>query len=94
MRNFFLYPHIQQRRSLTLVLFTGSIQFTAKQLNRQAARAGKDETAEKNKLKKVRPHNLLPLPPLATSTHITPSYPGNPAKPPRHRQNLRPKRHP
>ena len=28
-------------------------QFTAKQLNRQAAKAGKDETAEKNKLKKV-----------------------------------------
>jgi charged multivesicular body protein 1 len=30
-----------------------STQFTAKQLNRQAAKAGKDETAEKNKLKKV-----------------------------------------
>jgi len=30
-------------------------QFTAKQLNRQAAKAGKDETAEKNKLKKVKP---------------------------------------
>ena len=30
------------------------VQFTAKQLNRQAAKAGKDETAEKNKLKKVR----------------------------------------
>ncbi|KAH0543688.1 Vacuolar-sorting protein SNF7 [Glutinoglossum americanum] len=28
-------------------------QFTAKQLNRQAAKAGKDETAEKNKLKKA-----------------------------------------
>jgi len=30
-------------------------QFTAKQLNRQAAKAGKDETAEKAKLKKVAP---------------------------------------
>lgn len=32
---------------------TSNLQFTAKQLNRQAAKAGKDETAEKNKLKKV-----------------------------------------
>ncbi|MCJ1432743.1 Vacuolar-sorting protein SNF7 [Xylographa pallens] len=30
-----------------------NLKFTAKQLNRQAAKAGKDETAEKNKLKKV-----------------------------------------
>ena len=30
-----------------------TLQFTAKQLNRQAAKAGKDETAEKAKLKKV-----------------------------------------
>lgn len=29
------------------------IQFTAKQLNRQAVKAGKDETAEKNQLKKA-----------------------------------------
>jgi hypothetical protein len=29
-------------------------QFTAKQLNRQAAKAGKDEQAERAKLKKVR----------------------------------------
>lgn len=46
-------------------------QFTAKQLNRQAAKAGKDEVTEKNKLKKVRclhypalsppPRLLLPL---------------------------------
>jgi charged multivesicular body protein 1 len=28
-------------------------QFTAKQLNRQAAKAGKDETSEKSKLEKV-----------------------------------------
>jgi hypothetical protein len=28
-------------------------QFTAKQLNRQAVKAGKDEQTEKNKLKKV-----------------------------------------
>jgi len=28
-------------------------QFTAKQLNRQAAKAGKDEVTEKEKLKKV-----------------------------------------
>lgn len=31
-----------------------STQFTAKQLNRQAAKAGKDEQAERNKLKKAR----------------------------------------
>lgn len=30
-----------------------SSQFTAKQLNRQAAKAGKDEQAEKSKLEKV-----------------------------------------
>lgn len=30
-----------------------NLKFTAKQLNRQAQKAGKDETAEKNKLKKV-----------------------------------------
>lgn len=30
-----------------------NLKFTAKQLNRQAAKAGKDETAEKNKLKKA-----------------------------------------
>lgn len=36
-------------------------QFTAKQLNRQAAKAGKDETAEKNKLKKVRVSHSLTL---------------------------------
>lgn len=30
-------------------------QFTAKQLNRQAAKAGKDEQTERGKLKKVRP---------------------------------------
>jgi len=35
-------------RSLTILR-----QFTAKQLNRQAAKAGKDETTEKGKLKKV-----------------------------------------
>lgn len=35
-----------------------NLKFTAKQLNRQAAKAGKDETAEKNKLKKV--YILLP----------------------------------
>jgi hypothetical protein len=34
--------------------FFFSPQFTAKQLNRQAAKATKDETTEKNKLKKVR----------------------------------------
>ena len=33
-------------------------QFTTKQLNRQAAKAGKDEKTEKDKLKKV-----FPLPP-------------------------------
>ena len=37
-------------------------QFTAKQLNRQAAKASKDETAEKNKLKKVRPQPPPALP--------------------------------
>lgn len=31
-----------------------NLKFTAKQLNRQAAKATKDETAEKAKLKKVR----------------------------------------
>lgn len=30
------------------------VQFTTKQLNRQAAKAGKDEKTEKDKLKKVR----------------------------------------
>ena len=30
------------------------MQFTAKQLNRQAAKAGKDEQTERAKLKKVR----------------------------------------
>lgn len=30
-----------------------NLKFTAKQLNRQAQKAGKDETAEKAKLKKV-----------------------------------------
>ena len=30
-----------------------NLKFTAKQLNRQAQKAGKDETAEKTKLKKV-----------------------------------------
>ena len=30
-----------------------NLKFTAKQLNRQALKAGKDETAEKNKLKKA-----------------------------------------
>ncbi|KAI9869886.1 MAG: Vacuolar-sorting protein SNF7, partial [Pleopsidium flavum] len=30
-----------------------NLKFTAKQLNRQSAKAGKDETAEKNKLKKA-----------------------------------------
>ncbi len=44
-------------------------QFTAKQLNRQAAKAGKDETAEKNKLKKVRPP-IPPSPPLPKNLHI------------------------
>jgi len=33
-------------------------QFTAKQLNRQAAKAGKDELTEKEKLKKVLYHLL------------------------------------
>jgi len=31
-----------------------NLKFTAKQLNRQAAKAGKDEQTEKAKLKKVR----------------------------------------
>ena len=31
-----------------------NLKFTAKQLNRQAQKAGKDEVAEKAKLKKVR----------------------------------------
>jgi len=35
---------------------TYATQFTAKQLNRQAAKAGKDETNEKAKLKKVQLH--------------------------------------
>jgi charged multivesicular body protein 1 len=34
--------------------------FTAKQLNRQAAKAGKDEQAERAKLKKVRLHSSHP----------------------------------
>ncbi|KAI9861968.1 MAG: Vacuolar-sorting protein SNF7 [Trichoglossum hirsutum] len=34
-----------------------NLKFTAKQLNRQAAKAGKDETAEKNKLKKALQQN-------------------------------------
>ncbi len=52
-------------------------QFTAKQLNRQAAKAGKDETAEKNKLKKVphppTPPSPYPLTPSRQSNKTTPT---------------------
>ena len=37
-----------------------NLKFTAKQLNRQAQKAGKDETVEKGKLKKVRMTVFLP----------------------------------
>lgn len=45
-------------------------QFTAKQLSRQAAKAGKDETAEKNKLKKVR---SIPFPPQHSAINPNPN---------------------
>lgn len=38
-----------------------SSQFTAKQLNRQAAKASKDEKTEKDKLKKVRFNPSVPV---------------------------------
>jgi hypothetical protein len=44
----------QPRQAPYLGLQADKYQFTAKQLNRQAAKAGKDETTEKAKLKKVR----------------------------------------
>lgn len=69
-------------------------QFTAKQLNRQAAKAGKDEQTEKGKLKKV----LKPSPDLPFrrwSRELTsPSIIGDPTRPWRHREGLRPKQHP
>ena len=58
------------------MLLTCHTQFTAKQLNRQAAKAGKDEITEKNKLKKVRcPHYpALPfLPPLPQLPILVPN---------------------
>lgn len=42
------WNHLEER------VLTICIQFTAKQLNRQAAKASKDEKTEKDKLKKVR----------------------------------------
>src|SRR4051812_36070662 len=56
-----------------------SPQFTAKQLNRQAAKAGKDEQTEKGKLKKV--HRILcPIPPTWPSApaDTTKGYPARP----------------
>ncbi|KAK5020626.1 hypothetical protein LTR16_001054 [Cryomyces antarcticus] len=44
-----------------------NLKFTAKQLNRQAAKAGKDEQTEKAKLKKVRDSDLLHLYPAPAS---------------------------
>ncbi len=46
------------------------VQLTAKQLNRQAAKAGKDEVTEKNKLKKV--HSTLPIILSPMSMHVSP----------------------
>ena len=47
------------------------MQFTAKQLNRQAAKASKDEKTEKDKLKKVRCHLLIhPTIPIPASLAI------------------------
>lgn len=81
------------------------IQFTAKQLNRQAAKAGKDETAEKNKLKKVRINPPLCFfnrnkkkrasrTPTAGADGVPFLRAGNTAEPPGHRQDLRAKRDP
>lgn len=51
-----------------------SIQFTAKQLNRQAAKAGKDEKTEKDKLKKVGgpPHLTVNAPPISLRADTLP----------------------
>ncbi len=49
-----------------------NLKFTAKQLNRQAAKAGKDETAEKNKLKKV-----YPFSPITFAFSTLPALPAN-----------------
>ena len=79
------------------MLLISRSQFTAKQLNRQAAKAGKDEVTEKNKLKKVRFPPPLLLPPFSKPKALiftTTTTSGNPTKPPRHRQNLRPERDP
>ena len=94
--------NLKASQSVILLLHTTHLttitdQFTAKQLNRQAAKAGKDETAEKSKLKKVlhEPHPSSSNEPL--SQQLTPAPPlptGHPTKPHRHRQNLRPERHP
>lgn len=51
----------QVRESYTQVVNTYyHLQFTAKQLNRQAAKAGKDELTEKAKLKKVYNTTIIP----------------------------------
>ena len=79
----------RQRQYRTSPLLTSNMQFTAKQLNRQSAKAGKDETTEKNKLKKVlclrapRPLQRLVQPRLAMpksqSTALTQVRPGHSA---------------
>lgn len=61
-------PYPNSRRILT---HSPLLQFTAKQLNRQAAKASKDEKTEKDKLKKVRCHLLIhPTIPIPASLAI------------------------
>jgi hypothetical protein len=52
------YEHISADLSIADMIWE---QFTAKQLNRQAAKASKDEKTEKDKLKKVGPSLSSPL---------------------------------
>jgi hypothetical protein len=70
-------------------------QFTAKQLNRQAAKAGKDEVTEKGKLKKVFDPRLRYLFPCkALDAHTSFFGVGNPARPRRYCKDLRAEQHP
>ena len=70
-------------------------QFTAKQLNRQAAKAGKDEQTERAKLKKVRSSSAIQntitiARVIFDKTNALYVLLGYSARPRRHRQDLRP----
>ena len=71
-----------------------NLKFTAKQLNRQAAKASKDEQTEKTKLKKVAytlsPDRFHAIACTISALLLTLVTTGDSTRPLRHRQNLRP----